>query len=133
MVILQEFYTLRLKMYQKRKEFLEGMLEAEAAMLSNKARFIMEKCSGELTVENKKRKTIVDELLKRGYAPDPIKEWKQRNKEDEEEEPADEEESQEEDEQSSKKKKPVDSGERILQHHNREFLLRLSFVFRKGV
>ncbi|XP_018567755.1 DNA topoisomerase 2 [Anoplophora glabripennis] len=109
MVILQEFYTLRLKMYQKRKEFLEGMLEAEAAMLSNKARFIMEKCSGELVVENKKRKTIVDELLKRGYAPDPVKEWKRRNKEDEEEdEPAEEEESQEE-EESSKKKKPVDS------------------------
>lgn len=115
MVILREFYTLRLKMYQKRKDFLEGMLEAEAAVLSNKARFIMEKCSGELTVENKKRKTIVDELLKRGYSPDPIKEWKQRNKEDEEdEEPADEEESQEEEEQSSKKQKPVDSGERIL-------------------
>ncbi|KAJ8915854.1 hypothetical protein NQ315_004668 [Exocentrus adspersus] len=102
MDILREFYTLRLKMYQKRKEFLEGMLQAEAAMLSNKARFIMEKCSGELTVENKKRKTIVDELLKRGYAPDPVKEWKQRNKEEEDEEPPEEEESQEEDE----KKKP---------------------------
>ncbi|KAJ8927719.1 hypothetical protein NQ314_019780 [Rhamnusium bicolor] len=64
MVILKEFYTLRLKMYQKRKEYLEGMLEAEANKLSNQARFIMEKCSGKLTVENKKRKTIVDELIR---------------------------------------------------------------------
>lgn len=133
MIILQEFYTLRLKMYQKRKEFLEGILEAEAAMLSNKARFIMEKCSGELTVENKKRKTIVDELLKRGYAPDPVKEWKQRNKEndEEEEEPADEEESQEEEEQSSKKKKPVDSGE-TLRNTNQNFTSG-DFGFRKGI
>lgn len=109
MDILREFYTLRLKIYQKRKEYLEGMLEAEAALMNNKARFIMEKCNGELTVENKKRKTIVDELIKRGYAPDPVKEWKQRNKEegdnDEEDQAEEEEESQEGD-----KKKPVDTG-----------------------
>lgn len=48
MDILKEFYTLRLKMYQKRKDYLEGMLEAEAKRLSNQARFIMEKCDGKL-------------------------------------------------------------------------------------
>lgn len=107
MDILEEFYTLRLKTYQRRKEFLEGMLEAEAAKLSNQARFIMEKCSGTLVVENKKRKTIVDELLKRGYAPDPVKEWKKAMLE--EEDAADEEGQEEEEEQtaaSSKKKAP---------------------------
>ncbi|KAK4872667.1 hypothetical protein RN001_014696 [Aquatica leii] len=88
MDILTEFYTLRLKMYAKRKDYLEGLLEAEAAKLSNQARFIVEKCSGELVVENKKRKIIVDELVKRQYAPDPVQEWKKRvqvNEEDDEE------------------------------------------------
>ncbi|KAF2905293.1 hypothetical protein ILUMI_00887 [Ignelater luminosus] len=58
--ILQEFYTLLLKMYEKRKDYLEGFLEAEAAQLCNQARFIVEKCSRDLVVENKKRKTIAD-------------------------------------------------------------------------
>lgn len=37
-VILQEFYDLRLEFYDKRKAYLEGMLEAEASKLSNQAR-----------------------------------------------------------------------------------------------
>lgn len=114
MTILQEFYPLRMKMYQKRKDYLLGVLEAEASKLSNQARFIMEKCSGELVVENKKRKTIVEELLKRGYAPDPVKEWKKRMTEEEEEEDdlVEEEESQEED--PKKKKKAPDSGKCLI-------------------
>nr|CAI5835743.1 unnamed protein product [Callosobruchus analis] len=110
MVILQEFYTLRLSYYQKRKVFLEGMLQAEADKLTDQARFIMEKCNGELVVENKKRKTIVDELIRRGYKPDPVMEWKKKNEEEEEEEedPEDEElqeEETEEEEDTAKKKK----------------------------
>lgn len=76
--IMQEFYEVRLEFYGKRKDYLTGMLEAEAARLTDQARFIVEKCSGALTVENKKRKTLVDELVKRGYRPDPVKEWKKR-------------------------------------------------------
>lgn len=115
MTVLQDFFTLRMKMYDKRKEYLLGVLEAEALKLSNQARFIMEKCSGELTVENKKRKTIVDELVKRGYAPDPVKEWKKRQAEEDEEEvdgQVEEEESQEQD--PKKKKKASDSGNIII-------------------
>lgn len=113
MDILKEFYTLRLKLYQKRKDFLEGMLEAEAAKLSNQARFIMEKCSGQLVVENKKRKTIVDELLKKGYAPDPVKEWKRSTQAEEEEEGPDEDTQDEGEEQeaSAKKKAATNSPE----------------------
>lgn len=109
MTILQEFYKLRIQMYEKRKEYLLGILDSESAKLSNQARFIMEKCSGELTVENKKRKTIVDELIKRGYAPDPVKEWKRRQAEEDEEDidQVEEEESQGDD---SKKKKSPESG-----------------------
>ncbi|CAH1979739.1 unnamed protein product [Acanthoscelides obtectus] len=86
MVILQEFYQLRLTYYQKRKVFLEGMLQAEADRLTDQARFIMEKCNGELVVENKKRKVIVEELIRRGYKPDSVMEWKKKNMEAEEEE-----------------------------------------------
>ncbi|XP_058060670.1 DNA topoisomerase 2 [Anopheles bellator] len=89
--IFQEFYVIRLEYYGKRREYLLGMLQAEADSMSDKARFIMEKCSGALVVENKKRKVLIDEMIKRGYRPDPIKEWKRRvqsSAEQEEEEAA---------------------------------------------
>nr|XP_049706693.1 DNA topoisomerase 2-like isoform X2 [Helicoverpa armigera] len=76
--ILRDFYELRLKYYARRKEYREGQLQAEADKLSNQARFILEKCDKGLVVENKKRKVMVEELMKRGYAPDPISEWKKR-------------------------------------------------------
>ncbi len=108
--ILREFFDLRLEYYSKRKEYLEGMLTAEADKLSDQARFIMEKCNNTLVVENKKRKTMIDELIKRGYRADPVKEWKRRiAAEDDEDadEPAAEEE-EEAGESSKKPKAPVD-------------------------
>jgi DNA topoisomerase-2 len=74
--ILKEFFELRHQFYEKRKAYLEGMLQAEADRLSNQARFITEKCDRTLVVENKKRKVMIDELIKRGYEADPVKEWK---------------------------------------------------------
>lgn len=61
-------------------------------------------------MENKKRKTIVDELIKRGYKPDPVKEWKRRiAMEDDEDKDGDEAEEGDAEEGTSKKdKKPVD-------------------------
>lgn len=88
--ILREFYDVRSLFYVKRKDYLMGMLEAEANKLSDQARFILEKCNNTLVVENKKRKTMIEELIKRGYKPDPVKEWKRRiAMEDEEEKQAD--------------------------------------------
>jgi len=86
--IMKEFYDLRLKMYEKRKKYMEGTLGAEAAKLSNQARFILEKCDGTLKVENKKKKIMIDELSRRGYDSDPVKAWKksQETHPDEEEE-----------------------------------------------
>lgn len=109
--ILREFYELRVEYYAKRKEYLEGMLTAEADKLSDQARFIMEKCNGTLVVENKKRKTMIDELIKRGYRADPVKEWKRKISADDEEaadEPAEEEEDAESEQSSKKPKAPVD-------------------------
>lgn len=48
--ILQEFYTNRLDVYNKRKAYLEGMLDAEARKLSNQAKFILEKIEGKIVI-----------------------------------------------------------------------------------
>ncbi|KAJ8877834.1 hypothetical protein PR048_022293, partial [Dryococelus australis] len=76
--ILKEFYALRLTFYEKRKAYLEGILNAESLKLSNQARFILEKCSGELVIENKKKKVMIEELRKRGYEEDPVRQWKMK-------------------------------------------------------
>merc|ERR1719195_2271267 len=90
--IMQEFFGLRLKMYEKRKKYMEGTLGADACKLSNQARFILEKCDGSLKVENKKKKMMIDELSRRGYDSDPVKTWKksQETHPDEEDEEEDE-------------------------------------------
>ena len=74
--ILREFYAMRLEFYSKRKKYLEGMIGAEAARLSNQARFILEKCDGTVKIENKKKQVMIDELARRGYDSDPVKAWK---------------------------------------------------------
>ncbi|KAH8413018.1 hypothetical protein KR009_007451 [Drosophila setifemur] len=78
--VLSEFYVLRVEYYARRKDYLVGQLEAQADRLSDQARFILEKCEKTLVVENKQRKAMCDELLKRGYRPDPVKEWQRRIK-----------------------------------------------------
>ena len=47
---MKEFYPLRLKLYGDRKDFLTGMLTAEALRLSNQARFILEKIGGKISI-----------------------------------------------------------------------------------
>ena len=76
--ILKEFFTLRLKYYEKRKNYLEGALLAESLKLDNIARFIMEKIEGKIKVENLKKAEIVQVLRKATYDPDPINKWKKR-------------------------------------------------------
>ena len=48
--ILKEFFELRMLMYKKRKDYLEGMLAAESLKLDNIARFILEKIEGTITI-----------------------------------------------------------------------------------
>lgn len=83
-------------MYVKRKDYLENQLEAESQRLTFQAKFIVEKCTGAIQVENKKRQTMIQELIKRGYPADPVKAWKERNakenNEEQEEAPEEEEE-----------------------------------------
>ncbi|KAJ9575916.1 hypothetical protein L9F63_007228, partial [Diploptera punctata] len=81
--ILREYYKVRLEYYNKRKQYLEGMLKAESLKLSNQARFIVEKCDGTLVVENKKKKEMIEELKRRGYDADPVKDWKMKQNKEE--------------------------------------------------
>ena len=48
--ILKDFYEVRIDYYQRRKDYLEGMLAAETLRLNNIARFIMEKIDGTVVI-----------------------------------------------------------------------------------
>lgn len=76
--ILKEFYDVRSRLYQKRKEYMEGMLGAESLKLDNIARFILEKIEGKIKVENLKKVDICRMLKERGYNADPVSKWKKK-------------------------------------------------------
>ncbi|XP_067685534.1 DNA topoisomerase 2-alpha-like isoform X1 [Haliotis asinina] len=75
--ILKEFFDVRMEMYKRRKDYLEGMLAAESLRLDNIARFIIEKIEGTIVIENKPKKEIIQLLVRRGYDSDPVKAWKE--------------------------------------------------------
>ena len=65
--LMDSFFNVRLHYYGLRKEHLLEEMRREKRMLSNKARFVEEVCSGELVVSNRKRKEILTELKENGY------------------------------------------------------------------
>ena len=60
--ILETFYTLRLKYYQIRKDYMISVLKKDVSILSNKARFIKMVIEDELIIKKKKRAILVNEL-----------------------------------------------------------------------
>jgi len=56
--IVDDFYDVRLKFYQKRKDFIINKLEQEKVILINKMKFINEILKGNLEIQNKKRVDI---------------------------------------------------------------------------
>jgi DNA topoisomerase-2 len=66
--ILVEFYDLRIKYYQKRKEHLTNVMTNEWNKLDNRSRFIKEIIEGSLVIQKRKRDDIVNDLEKRNYA-----------------------------------------------------------------
>jgi DNA topoisomerase-2 len=75
--ICEEFFMVRLKMYNKRKEYMVGTLESQSLKLDNIARFIKEKIENIISVENKKISAVIDMLIERKYARDPEKVWRE--------------------------------------------------------
>ncbi|KAM4706361.1 DNA topoisomerase 2-beta [Rhinophrynus dorsalis] len=84
--ILKEFFDLRLQYYSLRKDWLIGMLGAEAARLNNQARFILEKIQGKITIENKSKRDLIQMLVQKGFESDPVKAWKEAQEKAAEEE-----------------------------------------------
>ena len=56
--ILKEFFELRLHYYRLRKDWLMGSLGAEAAKLSNQARFVLEKIEGKISIGKNFENTV---------------------------------------------------------------------------
>ncbi|OLY84142.1 DNA topoisomerase 2 [Smittium mucronatum] len=69
--IITEFYPLRLRYYQLRKDALIAQLSEEWERLNNRARFVLEIIQKKLIVQNRKKNDIIEDLFKRGYKPFP--------------------------------------------------------------
>lgn len=65
--ILEEFYTIRLDYYGRRKAALLRKLEDQIKTLSNKARFVLAVVNQELVVSNRKKQDILQQLMDDGY------------------------------------------------------------------
>ncbi|VDO55007.1 unnamed protein product [Haemonchus placei] len=105
--ICAEFFETRKQKYIERKAFMEGMLRAQSNRLTNQARFILAKIKGEIVMENKKKQNIVEQLIKKGFDPDPVKKWKELQKKKELEESG--EYDMEDEEQESEGNKDLDT------------------------
>ncbi|KAI6915256.1 DNA topoisomerase [Hortaea werneckii] len=64
---LEEFYQVRLSMYQKRKQYMLVEMEKDLAKMTNPARFVQMIIDGKLFVSKKKKAVIVAELKKLGF------------------------------------------------------------------
>ncbi|EPT26031.1 DNA topoisomerase 2, putative [Toxoplasma gondii ME49] len=70
--IIKEFAPIRLEFYHRRKAYCLAMLEKARRILSNRLRFILAVVNGELIINNKRKKALIEELFSQGY--DPMKE-----------------------------------------------------------
>uniref|UniRef100_A0A3Q2X055 DNA topoisomerase 2 n=1 Tax=Haplochromis burtoni TaxID=8153 RepID=A0A3Q2X055_HAPBU len=83
--ILKEFFELRLHYYKLRKDWLLGNLGAEAAKLSNQARFVLEKIEGKIVIENKSKRELIRMLVQKGFESDPVAAWTKAQEKSQEE------------------------------------------------
>ena len=65
--ILKEFYTVRLKYYERRKQRQLSELQKELEKLSNQARFVQMIIDGSLVISKKKKSVLVTELKEKGF------------------------------------------------------------------
>lgn len=65
--IMDHYFVERLSLYVKRKAFLEGDMKRRLAILSAKARFILDIIEKRITVNNKPKAEIIEQLRKLKY------------------------------------------------------------------
>ncbi|KAF2145209.1 uncharacterized protein K452DRAFT_284608 [Aplosporella prunicola CBS 121167] len=69
--IMEEFYHVRLKFYEKRKQYMLNEMHKELEKLTNQARFVQMIIDGKLVVSRKKKAALVAELKEKGFTPIP--------------------------------------------------------------
>ncbi|KAG9509935.1 DNA topoisomerase 2-beta, partial [Fragariocoptes setiger] len=74
--IIKDFYVVRRKLYEQRREYIISLLVAEAEKLENQARFTQDDVIYKMAGKKSKEKDYIRVLLERGYAPDPVRLWK---------------------------------------------------------
>jgi DNA topoisomerase-2 len=67
--IMEEFYHVRLRYYEKRKQHQLQAMEKELSKMNNQARFIQMIIEGKLVVSKKKKAVLVAELRKLNFTP----------------------------------------------------------------
>ncbi|KAJ9299821.1 hypothetical protein DTO271G3_2705 [Paecilomyces variotii] len=65
--ILKEFYTVRIKYYEKRKQHQLSEMQKDLERLSNQARFIQMIIDGDLVISKKKKSDLIAELKQKGF------------------------------------------------------------------
>ena len=65
--IIENYYKVRIGLYQERKDYLVSELEKERITLSNKARYIKENLDGTIDLRKKKKDCILQLLREKGY------------------------------------------------------------------
>ncbi|KAF2204575.1 type II DNA topoisomerase [Delitschia confertaspora ATCC 74209] len=69
--IMEEFYHIRLRYYEKRKQNQLDQMQYQLEKMTNQARFIQMIIDGKLVVSRKKKAVLVTELQKLGFKPFP--------------------------------------------------------------
>lgn len=105
--ILDEFYTLRLQYYDKRKDYMVDTLREEWKRLDNKVRFILAVVNKEIIISNRKKSDLLQELRDKSFDPFPPKPTKAK-KTSGDEEVVEDEEGESSDDESDKKSKSKD-------------------------
>lgn len=65
--IIDSYYPIRLKYYQKRKDYMIYALSAELILLTNKARYVQETLDGEIDLRKKRKEDILELLKSKNY------------------------------------------------------------------
>jgi DNA topoisomerase-2 len=66
--IIDDYYNVRLELYNKRKVYLINELEEELIVLINKSNYIQENINNTINLMNKKKQDIINTLTEKGYA-----------------------------------------------------------------
>ena len=67
MEILEEFYTVRLAYYKKRKRHLLRVIQSERYKLKNRLKFVEAVLNGDIQFKGKRKQQLVAELKARGF------------------------------------------------------------------